>query len=806
MIPIVAAAATLLLAGLMLVGGWLVARTRHRATALLWSGGLVLAFVGLALGALHYVQAKAMAGSEFNSTRWVVLAPWGRAYYAAAFVVGGAIIGLAWHSTRELPPLRRGVLVALRVLVTLLAWLCFAQPAFEMRQVASERNTIAVLIDASESMGLAETPGGPTRLARAVQLLESPSLERWRATHDIEVYQFSNELAVMDRAAAATGPTQLREALEQLRKRFAERDLAGVLLLSDGAATGEFAAGASAPVHREFIKGLGAPVHTAWTAEAGLQDLAVARVATDDLAFARTLFRIDATLLLTGYESREVTVRLLANGVVVQSRRVGLTRDQPKVITFEVTPEVTGRFVYEVAADELADEPVKQNNTYPFVVRVLRDKLRVLHVAGNPSWDLRAMRQMLKANPNVDLISFYVLRTQDDIADVPSEEMSLIRFPTDELFGEELPSFDLIVMQDIAYGPYGLAPFLPKIAEYVARGGALVVVGGPTTFRSANYQGTALDALLPFDLGDGELIDTASFRPTLTAAGQAHPASALRSRPAANLAMWKSLPPLEGVNRVGDAKKGAAVLAVHPTLKTATGRPMPVMAVRDVQLGRVMAVTTDSLWRWGFVPAGASVDDGRAYDRLWEGAIRWLIRDPELLNLKINTDAARYAAHEAVRATARAVDADFAPLATTLTLTLTRGGDVQTKVLETGPGGDATTEWTRLRPGIYRLQASMQMGEQTITAQDVFVVEEVGHELREPQGDERTLRDIAEASGGVHLGAVTALPADLPFRAPRMVRVDARRDIAWWSWPGLFVLAVLLLGAEWLLRQRSGYL
>ena len=80
------------------------------------------------------------------------------------------------------------------------------------------------------------------------------------------------------------------------------------------------------------------------------------------------------------------------------------------------------------------NEAVTTNNTRSFVVRVIRDKIRVLQVAGSPSWDVRALRAMLKSNPNVDLISFFILRTQDSISLVPNDEMSLIPFPTRELF------------------------------------------------------------------------------------------------------------------------------------------------------------------------------------------------------------------------------------------------------------------------------------------------------------------------------------------------------------------------------------
>lgn len=100
-----------------------------------------------------------------------------------------------------------------------------------------------------------------------------------------------------------------------------------------------------------------------------------------------------------------------------------------------------------------------------FLIRVIRDKVRVLQVSGQPSWDEKALRQMLKSNPNVDLISFFILRTQDDISMVPNDEMSLIPFPTRELFEEQLPSFDVIVLQNFEYLPYGIGEYLENLPE-----------------------------------------------------------------------------------------------------------------------------------------------------------------------------------------------------------------------------------------------------------------------------------------------------------------------------------------------------
>jgi hypothetical protein len=438
---------------------------------------------------------------------------------------------------------------------------------------------------------------------------------------------------------------------------------------------------------------------------------------------------------------------------------------------------------------------------------------------------------MLEENPNVDLISFFILRTQDDFSTVPNDEMSLIPFPTQELFQQELPSFDLIVMQNFEFAPYGIGAYLENIRSYVEGGGGLVMLGGALSFSSGGYAGTPLAAALPVDLVDplglggagrrpgsdgvvsDPLIDTASFTPALTAAGQVHPITALRYERADNLATWQALPQLEGLNLVARARPDAVVLATHPRLRTREGEPMPVIVAGEYGQGRVLTVGTDSLWRWGFVAAARPGDDGRHYSELWENSIRWLIQDPELRHLRVESDAVEYAPDTPVRLSVRLLGRDYTPLAGgDVRVEVQRGSDaaqaeaVASEVIEVDDAGRGRTELPPLAPGVYRVTASADLDGRPVTARDIFLVRDTGAELDRPAAQDSLLREIAAATGGTYLGAIEELPADLPLAEPRIVRVDRRADVELWSRPLLFFLALLFLGAEWGLRQRSGYL
>jgi uncharacterized membrane protein len=802
--------------------------TRRRPT--LAGGLLVAAFVlaaliaGEALVALT-VRLAAPDTAEFNEHRWVMLAPWGRLGLALGAIAVALIGGLAWRASRGAPPWRRGHLVGLRLAAATCALIVFLEPAIELRQVAREPNRIAILVDESRSMALREDADGPTRIERVRALLDGSTgaLTAWRRDHQIDFYTFGDALAASTEAAVARGKatgdaTLLRKALETVRSRYDGRDLAGVVVISDGAATGGFGEDSGAGAVRDFLRSLETRVHTVWAARPGLRDVAIAKVNADEFAFVRTVVRLEAVLRTTGYGPRKVLVTLSSDGEALRQKWVDLPADAGEAtVTFEVTPPRVGRYVYEIATPVADDEAVSSNNARSFVVRVIRDKIRVLQVAGEPSWDVRALRQMLESNPNVDLISFFILRTQDDISLVPNDEMSLIPFPTRELFQEELPSFDLIVLQNFEYMPYGIGDYLENIRAYVEGGGGLAMLGGALSFSSGGYDDTPVAAALPVDLIDPlsstQLLDSNHFRPELTELGKIHPVTSLRYAVADNLAAWKSLPELEGINLIAGPRPDATVLAVHPRVKMGNGKPMPVIVAGEYGQGRTLAITTDTLWKWGFVAAARPGDDGRHYDKLWENAIRWLIQDPDLRNLHVDSDAVEYTPGQTVRIGVRLLGRDYQPLPKgKVKVSLRRGADPDRAVpvgesqVVVGEDGTGSLERTGLTPGVYRIAAEAQIAGKKVTAGDIFLVRDAGTELDRPAGDEDTLRTVAAATGGVHAGAVDALPGDLAFDPPRVVRVDRRADVELWSRPGLLLLALALLGLEWLARQRSGYL
>ncbi|MGZ3429685.1 MAG: hypothetical protein ACXVCV_23705, partial [Polyangia bacterium] len=258
-------------------------------------------------------MAVGTTAMTYDEWRIVSLAPWGRLGQIAEILCSCAIVLFAWRALRHDERWsRRWILLALRLGAVAAALVLFFEPAVRLQNVTRLPNHVAVLVDGSESMRLAETPGQPSRAARTAAWLrdQKDALARLGREHILDFYSFGGELSPTTLEALTTTPparadaTHLREALSNLRARYEGRDLGGVLVFSDGVDNGRFGAafgdkGLDAEAS-DFVKALDAPIHAAWSGNKGLTDVAIARVLADDFAFVRTSVTIEAVVRVVG--------------------------------------------------------------------------------------------------------------------------------------------------------------------------------------------------------------------------------------------------------------------------------------------------------------------------------------------------------------------------------------------------------------------------------------------------------------------------------------------------------------------------
>lgn len=726
----------------------------------------------------------------------------------------------------------RWAVLAMRMVALCLLVAVVVELSVRVDTRAQTSRRVVVLIDESASMevhdGLDAQAETTRRFDRAREVFEASEarIRGWRAQGlEVETTRFGSEprsfgpgdddLFGVDPTASAS---KLSRALSELADASDNSQVAAVVVLSDGLV----AADVAADLHLdEVARDLAVPITTVATGAPALRDLAVADLRVGEFAFVENVTVFEAVLVSHGMQGEQATVGLFRDGTLIESQPVilGDAGDDGQLVRFELAPDRTGEFVYEFRVEPLENEATTHNNSRAFVLKVLRDKVRVLHVAGRPDWDVRALRTLLKRDPNVELLSYYILRDAEDLERGDrTAPMSLIAFPTDELFDSELGSFDLVVMHNFDARTHA-AQFLDNIARYVEEGGSLVIIGGDMGLTTAEYSLPALADLLPVDARRQAPLEIEPFRPTLTEAGRRHPITAWLAD--SGRGDWEDLPELDSFN-IG-AMSGlddATALLVHPGHPTRTGSA-PLLAVAEAGKGRTMVLSTGASYRLGFAPNLPLIDGARPYDLLWLGAVRWLLRDSSAERLVLETSRPSYQPGQTVELELRTLSASYAPEpAVTVDWRVRRLGDESRPVA----GGEVDTDGlgrarltvdATLDEGPYLAEAERRQSVDAApfegdSARRVFIVGHGNEELARVAAGPGTsrLRRLAEETNGTFISASEGgrLPARLPLAeaSDTEAPIAARRELPLWN--GWIALGLLLLAfpGEWLVRRRQG--
>lgn len=737
--------------------------------------------------------------------------------HLALFALGlGAMVALVWTWQSLDPRLKLGRRLGigiLRAAVLVLVMGLVLQPTLRFRQLKPAPARVALLVDASISMARGDDA---SRLSLARELIaeQRTALDELSRRYRVDWYRFADRVEQVAGSERATEPvresvgTDIRGALETLTDAKSSEPLIGIALLSDGGDTAGQADREQGEAE-DWAAALEVPVNTVALTRAGRnRDLSISAARVDPFAFSRSETPIAVKVRSTGFERQQVEVTLTQDGSVMRRKQVDLVGGEGQ-ITFTALPSRLGRHVLSLAVPVPDGDEVPENNTAHVAFDVIRDKFRILHVAGHPSWDQRFLREFLSSWPRIDLVSFYILRTPYQSSVLGAAGLALIPFPTEGLFKQHLDEFDIVVFQDFDPAEVGVEGYLDEIADFVRGGGALVVTGGAKGFGAGAMGKTPIADLLPVRLlppgtSASRLESLKPFRARMTEAGERHPLMRLKDDPGANTELWKSLARLDGIALVARTAEGAVRLAEHPTTRVDDG-PAPLIAVREADRGRTMAITTDGLWRWRFsAPMGGG--PAEVYPELWRRSIAWLTRDPDLDRLRVEVEPWTVRQDQLVEIGLDLVDEAYRPApGETLECTITwLDGDgierFDTFQARLDDRGTYRREWRPRMPGPHRISVTDQGGH---SKTDRFLVQEAQAELARLDPDEQLLQGLARLTGGHHGQDVLEIDKLELLDAPAR-EVLSRKDIPLWDrWITLVALLALLF-AEWLLRRRSG--
>ena len=505
---------------------------------------------------------------------------------------GAGLIAVAGYSLLKRS---RGAILRSAASLALVAGLL--NPVLQAEDRAPLKSTVAVIVDKSQSQSF----GDRTKQADAALAGLKERLARFR---DFDVRIVSAGEANDDGAQAST---RIVEAVNNAFADIPPSRVGGAIVITDGQAH-------DVPADPAKAFGFSAPVHVLLTGKDGEKDRVVRLIESPKFGITgkplRFSYRIDDDGAAPG---TPVKVTVLLNGERVREE----TAVAGQVAELDIEIERAGKNILELTAEPLDGEVSRSNNSAVATIDGIRENLRVLLVSGEPHAGERTWRNLLKSDGAVDLVHFTILRPPEKQDGTPINELSLIAFPTRELFVDKINDFDLIIFDRYQHRDVLPILYYDYITKYVEQGGALLVAAGPEFAGTASIAETPLEPALAA-LPDGGVTEQAFFPASPTKA------SAIRS-PAA----LKVRPPSRPHGAAGSASLMCRIREGNVVMKGPDERPLLILDRKGK--GRVGQLLSDQGWLWarGFEGGGPDV-------ALYRRIAHWLMAEPELEEEALN--------------------------------------------------------------------------------------------------------------------------------------------------------------------------
>lgn len=606
------------------------------------------------------------------------------AWWAPAGLILAATVLVVWWAYRGVSiPDSPGVRIAAALLkavgLALLA-VCLVNPLWSGTRARPHANLFLLLADNSQSLTIQDAGADHNRTTALKDVLTGKNAG-WqsRLAQDFEVrrYQFDSRLQTADDFSKLTfdgDSTALQTALNTLRDRFHERPVAGVLLFTDGNATGALVSGpsdtAADATTQEGINADGLPpvYPVLLGGRAPVRDVAIEAVSVRQTSFEDAPVTLRAEVSVHGYPNATILAQVHdeSGAVVAEETQSVDGDDNPLTFRFQLRPTKPGVSFYHlhVAAESedptlrVAEVPTRSqgtpvteattaNNTRLVAVDRGAGPFRILYVSGRPNWEFKFLNRAAEEDPQLDLAALIriakreakfdfrgrvgessnpLFRGFDKVGDEDTErydEPVFVRLnmkDADELRGgfpktaEDLYAFHAVILDDVE-AEFFTHDQMTLLESFVsARGGGLLMLGGQESYRAGGYQETPIAGMLPVYLDHpAESRPGARYRWSLTREGWLQPWVRLRTTQTGERQRLDEMPGFHTMNRVGAVKPGAVVLA---TAGNEPGNELPALAVQRFGRGRAAAVTIGDLWRWQLQPPVSSTSSPTQADRL----------------------------------------------------------------------------------------------------------------------------------------------------------------------------------------------
>jgi len=743
--------------------------------------------------------------SVFDKGSFVLLGQW--PVWAMVLCLAAAAGGLGytiWRRRKRVAPSMRGgrtavVWILQTLLVCLLLFLLW-QPALSIATLRPQQNIVAVVIDDSRSMSVAEN--GETRKEEVIKTLNSGLLNSLQSKFQVRLYRFGDHVERLERPdqlTAAAPATRIGDSLKEVVADAATLPIGAVVVMSDGADnSGGIDLETVSDIKRQRI-----PIHTiGFGREKMDRDVELNDVQLPRRSLAKSRLEAEVSFHQEGFRGERAHLAVREAGKVLAARDITFKGDgavQTEAILFNAGD--AGVKNLEFSIDPLPQEENRLNNSATRVLNVDSATPRVLYMEGEPRWDYKFLRRAVEDDKNIALYSIVRTTQNKNYTQTPDDKHPELKnaFP----FPSKVE--DLFDFQGLILGSIEANYFTPQQQEMIQqfvdrRGGGVLFLGGRSALAEGGYDKPPLDELLPVRLPTHKgTFHRDHANPELTSSGRDSLITRIEEDPAKNVDRWNKLPYMLSYQEAGTVKPGATVLV---EMKVG-GRALPLLITQKYGRGRTAVFATGSDWTWQMLQP---LED-MSHEIFWRQMLRWLVSDTPT-RVVASTPSVTLEDDGRVRLRAEVRDTTYLP---------TSDADVQARVV--GPNGAAETvelhpdptaqgvylaDWNAEHAGSYITEVTAHRGQQELGRDVVTFRRENGvAENFHLEQNRDLLEKLSSQTGGkyYHPNEVSRLGEDISY-SEAGISVRETKDL--WDMPVVFFFALLLCCAEWLLRRRWG--
>ena len=714
------------------------------------------------------------------------------------------------RTTRKVTTEKRLLLGMLRLVAFGVLMLCLARPVLVSTWQLKEGGLCFIALDSSASMDLRDAPQGHTRWEHATDIFKThrQDMEKLSNAFEMQRYLFDSGVRKVpalpgemlpggkasDDKPRGTG-TDIATLLETFSAEAGGMSAAGAMLITDGRHNAmKDVIPAALAVERAgvplYVIGLGQEA-----TPTAYKDIRIKEFSVPEKAFikSRMIMRVEIESSLPDPVTVPLTIdvgdkRIYDSPVVLQP---GPNRIYP-IVEVPYTPEKLGVHRVVAGIGTVPEEADTGNNVRAAFFRVYRSKLGIWYVEGSMRKEFGAIRSALETAPNVKFTALSALKART------LGETDLLPWNAED--GDQ---YKLIIIGDLHSTRFDWEQ-LRTLKKFVEDGGSVLMIGGFSNFGAGNWQNSPIGEVFPVEMWMQDGFKEGPLPISVELGEESHPILAVGDSPEQSAALWKSLPPLPGVNKVRIPRPAAHVL-----LRAGTE---PLLVAQDYGKGRSAVFTADMTWQWIL-----KANQAEMHKKFWRNLATWLTRsdyrdtdkavfvDADRLQFQTGDDVVFHVhVHETEKAGPALKDA---PIAVTLTRTQ---GDLEAPVFkeEIGRGaGEREKSFSLGSAGTYRFRAAAIGPGGAVLDSDSVDVQVIAPDVEHdnPKANLNLLRRIATLSGGTYFDpehAGDAFAALLKRHAGYTKPMSGVTDL--WNSPWAMLLFILLLSAEWTLRKKWG--